>query len=57
MIDRKGEAKMTRLILLAMMLVSCMTAYSCASKCVSIPPPGGYSYDHTTEKNEQGERK
>jgi hypothetical protein len=57
MIDGKGEAKMTRLILAAMILATCVTAYSCASKCVSTPPAGGYSYDSTTEKSEQGERK
>jgi hypothetical protein len=41
---------MKRLILAAMLLVFCVAAYSCAYKCVTVPPPGGYSYGRTVEK-------
>jgi hypothetical protein len=27
------------------MLILSLTAYSCATKCVTEPPPGGFTYD------------
>jgi hypothetical protein len=50
MIQRKGERRRKRLILAATMLVFCLTLYSCAYKCVTVPPPGGYPYGQPGEK-------
>lgn len=44
---------MNRLMLITMLLVFGVTAYSCASKCVTVPPPGGYSYGRGAEQGEQ----
>jgi hypothetical protein len=44
---------MNWLMLVAMLLAFGVTAYSCASKCVTVPPPGGYSYGQGTERGEQ----
>ena len=44
---------MKRLMCAAVMLVFCITAYSCATKCVTVPPPGGFSYDEPGEKGDK----
>jgi hypothetical protein len=49
--------KMKRLVIAAMIMALGMAGYSCASKCVSVPPPGGYSYDQAPERGEEGEKK
>lgn len=52
----EGEEKMKWLMFAAAILVSCITTYSCASKCVTVPPPGGLSYDETGEQDKQADR-
>lgn len=48
---------MKRLMITAMILAAAMSVYSCSTKCVSNPPPGGYSYDEPVAKGGQGEKR
>ena len=43
------------LMFAAVILVCSMMTYSCASKCVTVPPPGGLSYDETSEQDKQAD--
>jgi hypothetical protein len=52
---REGNVK--RLIVAALVCLLTLSSYSCAYKCVTVPPPGGYSYGQAAEKGEQGDKK
>ncbi len=48
---------MKQITLVLVAVAICLLVYSCASKCVIVPPPGGLSYDQTLEKDQQGATK
>lgn len=45
---------MKRLAIAAIMIALLMGAYSCATKCVTEPPPGGFSYDEPAGGGQDG---